>query len=323
MLDSAKIWKWLRANLFNSWLNSLLTLICLGLLYLVTSNFLNWAFTSAQWQVVRLNLRGLLIGRYPLEQTWKIWLASGAIALALISSRLFPKMLWWRLGSLILVVSTILFARPLEWQGLILTLFLATSSLLLSFPLGLLLAWGRQSNLPVFRWFSAAYIELMRGVPLIAVLFMGQVMLPLFLPPGLEFSRVGRAIAALSLFAAAYTAENLRGGFQAIPQGQKDAAAALGLSNLAMLFYIILPQALRAVLPALTGQTIGLLMDTSLVSQVGILELTGISRSLLAQPEFIGRYAEVYLVIALLYWLFCATISQTSRRLEKGWESGN
>jgi general L-amino acid transport system permease protein len=317
MLDSAKAWKWLRTNLFSSWLNSLLTLICLGSIYTVISSFCFWAFNSAQWQVVWLNLRGLIVGRYPIEQIWKIWLAGGAIALGLIASRLFSKILWVQLGSLVLVVSTILFARPLEWQGLTLTLFLASSSLLLSFPLGLLLAWGRQSNLPLFRWSSVAYIELVRGVPLIAVLFMGQVMLPLFLPPGLEFSRVGRAIAALSLFAAAYTAENLRGGFQAVPQGQKNAAAALGMSNLSMLLYIILPQALRAVLPALTGQTIGLLMDTSLVSQVGILELTGVSRSLLAQPEFIGRYAEVYLFIGLLYWFFCAVISQTSRRFEK------
>jgi general L-amino acid transport system permease protein len=321
MLDSAKVQKWLQTNLFSSWLNSLLTLICLGLLYVVVRSFWVWAFNSAQWQVVWQNLRGLIVGRYPIEQIWRIWLAGGAITLAFITSRLFSKILWVQLGSLVLVVGTILFARPLEWQGLTLTLFLASSSLILSFPLGLLLAWGRQSNLPLFKWLSVAYIELVRGVPLIAVLFVGQVMLPLFLPPGLELNRVGRAIATLSLFAAAYTAENLRGGFQAVPQGQKDAAAALGMSNLTMMFWIILPQALRAVLPALTGQTIGLLMDTSLVSQVGILELTGMSRSLLAQPEFIGRYAEVYLFIGLLYWLFCAAISQASRRFEKDWES--
>jgi general L-amino acid transport system permease protein len=322
--SSFKPLTWLQTNLFGSWANSLLTLVLVVLLYKGLGGMIFWAINSAQWQVVWLNLRGLMIGRYPLEQLWQLWFVGGAIAigiaLSIIGTKLLSGFYKFQLIGLIFLLSAIWIARPLEWQGLLLTLLLAGSSLLLSFPLGFLLAYGRQSKLIVFRFLCVAYIELVRGVPLIAVLFMAQVMLPLFLPPGVEFARVGRAIAALSLFAAAYTAENLRGGFQSVTQSQKDAAVALGLSSFAIMFHIILPQALRAVLPALTGQAIGLLMDTSLASQVGLLELTGISRSLLAQPQFIGRYAEVYLFVALLYWLFCAGISQLSKRLEQKWK---
>jgi general L-amino acid transport system permease protein len=312
--------KWLQANLFGNWQNSLITLVVVGLVYQAGRVFIHWTISSANWQVVWVNLRSLIIGLYPSEQIWQLWLAGGAITFGLIFSKLMPSSFSLRMFGLTLGLIAIWFSKPLEWQGLLLTLLLASSGLLISFPLGFLLAWGRQSNLILFRFFCLGYIELIRGVPLIAVLFMAQVMLPLFLPTGVEFGRVSRAIAALSLFAAAYTAENLRGGFQAVAQGQKDAAIALGLSSSSTMFYIILPQALRAVLPAITGQAIGLLMDTSLASQVGLLELTGISRSLLAQPEFIGRYGEVYLFVGMLYWIFCATISHLSRRLEKKWD---
>ncbi|BAY31460.1 amino acid ABC transporter, permease protein, 3-TM region, His/Glu/Gln/Arg/opine [Nostoc carneum NIES-2107] len=203
------------------------------------------------------------------------------------------------------------------WNGLLLTLLMAAVSIVLSFPIGVLLALGRTSNLPVVRWFSILYIEIIRGLPLIGILFLAQVMLPLFLPVDLRLDRVVRAITGLVLFSAAYMAENVRGGLQSISRGQIEAAKALGLNSLFVVLLIVLPQALRAVIPAIVGQFIGLFKDTSLLSLVGLVELTGIARSILAQPQFIGRYAEVYLFIGLIYWVFCYSMSLASRKLEK------
>ncbi|WP_414623999.1 amino acid ABC transporter permease [Calothrix sp. CCY 0018] len=201
-----------------------------------------------------------------------------------------------------------------DWNGLLLTLLMAAISIVLSFPIGILLALGRTSDLPVVKWFSILYIEIIRGLPLIGILFLAQVMLPLFLP--IRLDRVLRGVAGLILFSAAYMAENVRGGLQSVPRGQVEAAKVLGLNPALVLLLIVLPQALRAVIPAIVGQFIGLFKDTSLLSLVGLLELTGIARSILAQPEFLGRYAEVYLFIGLIYWVFCYSMSLASRKLE-------
>ncbi len=203
------------------------------------------------------------------------------------------------------------------WNGLLLTILMAVVSIFLSFPIGVLLALGRQSQLKVVRILSILYIEIVRGLPLIGILFIAQVMLPLFLPAEIRLDRVLRAIAGLTLFSAAYLAENVRGGLQALPPGQIEAAIALGLKMPLVVLLIVLPQALRAVIPAIVGQFIGLFKDTSLLSLVGLVELTGIARSILAQPEFLGRYAEVYLFIGFIYWVFCYSISLASRRLEQ------
>lgn len=203
------------------------------------------------------------------------------------------------------------------WNGLVLTLIVAISGIVFSFPLGVLLALGRQSTLPLIKWFCVFYIEIVRGLPLIGILFMAQVMLPLFLPAGLEIDRVLRAIAAFVFFSAAYLAENVRGGLQSIPKGQAEAARALGLSIPLTITLIILPQALKASIPAIVGQFIGLFKDTSLVAIVGLVDLMGVSRTVLSQPEFIGRYAEVYLFVALIYWMFCFSLSQASQKLER------
>ncbi|MDX2255453.1 MAG: amino acid ABC transporter permease [Pseudanabaenaceae cyanobacterium bins.39] len=202
------------------------------------------------------------------------------------------------------------------WNGLVLTLLIAISSIGFSFPIGVLLALGRQSKLPIIRLFCIIYIELIRGLPLIGILFMAQVMLPLFLPRGIELDRVLRAIAAFTFFSAAYLAENVRGGLQAIPKGQAEAAQALGLSSPLTMILIVLPQALKIAIPAIVGQFIGLFKDTSLVAIVGLVDLMGIARTVLSQPEFIGRYAEVYLFVAFIYWIFCFSLSRISQRLE-------
>ncbi len=202
------------------------------------------------------------------------------------------------------------------WGGLLLTLIMAFAGIGLSFPLGVFLALGRRSKLPVFRICSILYIEIIRGLPLIGILFSVQVLLPLLLPDALEIDSVIRAIAGLVVFSSAYLAENVRGGLQALPEGQTEAAQALGLSAIQTLGLIVLPQALKAVIPAIVGQFIGLFKDTSLLSLVGLSELMGMARTILAQPEFIGRYAEVYIFVGLIYGLFCYLMSLGSRKLE-------
>ncbi|MCB0043985.1 MAG: amino acid ABC transporter permease [Caldilineaceae bacterium] len=203
------------------------------------------------------------------------------------------------------------------WGGLLLSLLLAFVGILFSFPLGVLLALGRQSKLPAIKLLSVIYIEFIRGVPLISLLFMAQVMLQLFLPASMPpVDRVLRAMVAIILFSAAYTAENVRGGLQSIPKGQNEAAQALGLNSFQAMTRIILPQALRAVIPVLVGQFIGLFKDTSLVALVGLFDLLGIARSILANPSWLGRYQEVFVVVALIYWIFSFSMSYASRHLE-------
>ncbi len=321
--------RWVQQNLFSNLGNSVLTLICTLGLYQLVSSFCSWAFSTAQWQVIGTNLPIFLVGRYPVDQYWRIWLVL-LILLSLCSLELCKKLeilkinwlSWFWLAFTPLALWLIgggFGLKPVGvnlWNGLLLTLLMAIAGIVLSFPLGLLLALGRQSSMPVISALSTAYIEILRGLPLIGILFMAQVMLPLALPPELQIDRVLRAIAGFTLFSAAYLAENVRGGLQSVPQGQTQAAMALGLSTPAILWLIVLPQALRAVTPAIAGQFIGLFKDTSLVSIVGLVDLMGIGRSVLAQPNFVGRYAEVYLFIGSIYWLFCYGISRFSKNLE-------
>ena len=201
-------------------------------------------------------------------------------------------------------------------SGFILTVLISVVSIVLCFPFGILLAIGRQSKLPVIRWLSIAYIEVIRGIPLIGTLFMAQVMLPLVLPPDVRPDRVVRAIAGFTIYSSAYLAENIRGGLQSIPSGQTEAAKALGLNPVYTLGFIVLPQALRAVIPSIVGQFIALFKDTSLLAIVGLVDLLGIAQKILANPKFLGRYGEIYLFVAFIYWVCCYSMSLASRRLE-------
>jgi len=203
-----------------------------------------------------------------------------------------------------------------QWGGLLLTFMLAIVSIVLSFPLGVLLALGRRSQLPVVKIFSILYIELVRGVPLVTILFMTQIMLPLFLPGQLRIDNVVRAMAGFTLFTAAYMAENVRGGLQAIPEGQIEAAHALGLGDALVTLFIVLPQALRLVIPATVGLFISLFKDTTLVLIVGLLDLLGVGRSVLAQPQYLGLQTEVYVFIAAVFFIFSYAMSFASYRLE-------
>lgn len=328
---------WLRQNLFNNWYNSLLTLFCMGLIFQGLHGFLGWVFTEARWQVIGANWRLFWVGRYPTYQVWRLWivlaLTLGLVAFPWIYSKIknsqlrerlfyflllpfyisFFPLVWWLIGG-----GWILTPVPTNlWNGLLLTLLTAISSIILSFPLGVLLALARQSTLPVLRWCCILYIEIVRGLPLIGILFIAQIMLPLVLAEEVQLDRVLRAIAGLTLFSGAYMAENVRGGLQAVPKGQVEAARSLGLNTPLVVLLIILPQALRAVIPAIVGQFIGLFKDTSLLALFALLELTGMARSILAQPKFLGRYAEVYLFVGLIYWIFCYSMSFASRQLEK------
>lgn len=203
------------------------------------------------------------------------------------------------------------------WGGLMLTLLMSIISILLCFPIGILLALGRQSSLPVIRILSTVYIEVIRGLPLITILFMGQILLPLFLPEGARPDRILRAIIGLTMFSSAYLAENIRGGLQGIPRGQTEAAKALGLNTPLTVSLIVLPQALKVAIPSIVGQFISLFQDTTLLSIVGLMELLGISRSILANPKFLGRHLEVYIFVGILYWVFCYGMSIASQKLEQ------
>ena len=203
------------------------------------------------------------------------------------------------------------------WGGLLVTFLLAVGGIVLSFPIGVALALGRRSKLPVLSGFSTIVIEGIRGVPLVTLLFMFSVILALFLPPEARLDRLVRALLAMTLFSAAYTAENIRGGLQAVPSGQIEAAKALGMNAFQVMLFIVLPQALRAVIPAIVGQFISLFKDTTLVVIVGINDLLGIGRSVVAsEPEYIRAQLEVYLFIAAVYWIFSYFMSLASRRLE-------
>lgn len=307
-------------------------------LYLVAlSAGLMWGVTVRRREVVGWVLLlvpvltgiGLLLGG--VRAWWQPLLMAGFGLGGVMAGRWAPTTL--RRPTIILFLLTfplcVLFVRGLDgiglmprvptnlWGGLLLALLITVVGIVVSFPLGVLLAFGRRSRLPAVRTLSILYIEFIRGVPLITLLFMGQVMLPYFLPPGLTVDRVVRAMVAVILFSAAYMAENVRGGLQSIPRGQYEAASAIGLNGLQTTVFIILPQALRAVIPVLVGQFIGLFKDTSLVALVGLLDLVGIARGVLANPAYIGRQIEVYAFIAVVYWVFSYGMAYASHRLEK------
>jgi general L-amino acid transport system permease protein len=203
------------------------------------------------------------------------------------------------------------------WGGLLLTFLLALVGIVASFPIGVLLALGRQSSLPVVKAFCVLFIEVVRGVPLVTILFMASIILPLFLPEEVRIDRVLRAMMGMTLFAAAYMAENVRGGLQAIPRGQVEAAKAVGLSGFQTMAFIVLPQALRLVIPAIVGQFIALFMDTTLAIIVGLTELLLMGKSVLeSQVEWKLLNMEMYVFVAVVFWVFNYSMSYASRRLE-------
>lgn len=203
------------------------------------------------------------------------------------------------------------------WGGLMVTIILSVGGIVISFPFGVLLALGRRSSLPVVRLFCTIFIEVVRGVPLVGILLLTSIMLPLFFPPNVRFDRLLRALAGMTVFSAAYMAENVRGGLAAIPPGQVEAAKALGLSNFRITAHIVLPQALRLVIPPIVGQFISLFKDTTLAAAIAVLDFLAVARSILqANPEYIGKQAEVLIFVAAVFWVLSYLMSYASQRLE-------
>jgi general L-amino acid transport system permease protein len=285
---------------------------------------------GACWGVVGEKFRAIVFGRYPYDQQWRPAVGTTALVVLVVMSGL-PR--FWRpwlaaawavgLGAFLLLMhgTNALGLPPVptsRWGGLPLSLLLSLLGLLLALPLGMLLALGRRSELPLFRALCRTYIEIVRGVPLISVLFMAAFMLPLLMPSGLQPDVVVRVLIGLALFSAAYLAEVIRGGLQSVPPGQIDSARALGLDRWQLQRHIVLPQALRAVVPALMNSIIGTLKDSSLVTVVGLYELTGaLSLALGGDPTWRPFYLEGYLFISFLYWLACFSLSRYSLWLER------
>ena len=337
---------WLRANLFNSWLNALLTLAVLYLLWRALPPFVDWAFLDAVWSApdsracraakgegacwafVAEKHRFILFGTYPYEEHWRPALA---ILVMLVLYTLSALRRFWRpalalvwLAGLVLVgvlmwggVFGLRYVENERWGGLMLTLLLATFGLAIAFPLAILLALGRRSDMPLVRGFCVGYIELVRGVPLISLLFMASVMLPLFLPAGVSVDKLLRAQVAMILFAAAYLAEVVRGGLQALPHGQYEAADALGLGYWRKTALVVLPQALRISIPPLVNTFIGFFKDTSLVVIIGLFDLLTSIKVSLQEPAWSGFGVEAYLFASVVYFAFCYTMSRYSLGLER------
>ncbi|MGF1640776.1 MAG: amino acid ABC transporter permease [Rhodospirillales bacterium] len=339
---------WVRRNLFSSIPNTILTLICLWLLWVTVPPLFSWAITGAVWSggdpqlcraadgacwaIVTEKHRFMLFGLYPFDEHWRPLLATALFVAVLVVSCNPP---FWRpwLFALWLVVLPVCgllmwggvlgltFVENARWGGLPLTLILASVGIVFSFPLAVLLALGRRSELPMIRAVSVGFIEFVRGVPLISVLFMASVMFPLFLPEGVTIDKLLRAQVGIILFTAAYLAEAIRGGLQAIPRGQYEAAEALGLSYWEKTLLIILPQALKISIPPIVNQFISMFKDTSLVIIIGLFDLLTTVKTALTDPSWRIFYVEAYLFAAMIYWGFSFFMSRYSLYLERRLET--
>ncbi len=333
---------WMRANLFSTWYNSLLTALIFYLLVRMIPGIIDWALVKASWSgdaaacrtaggacwaFLAEKWRFILFGTFPGDQHWRPTLAMLAIIAMLVVSadrRFWSRALLYIWGAGLGFAALMMFGGILGldfvptglWGGLPLTLALSVVGLVASFPLGVLLALGRTSELPVMRSLSVVYIELVRGVPLISILFMASVMLPLFLPADVSIDKLLRAQIGIILFSAAYVAEVVRAGLQAIPKGQVEAAKALGLGYWQRQRLIILPQALALVIPPLVNSFISTFKDTSLVIVIGLLDLLSTAKSALTDPAWRGFYKEAYLFVGVIYLVFCYALSRYSRYLE-------
>jgi general L-amino acid transport system permease protein len=403
--------QWLKDRLFYSPASALITLVIVLWLIAVARGLLEWAIfnasfsadpgarehSGATWGIIIANIKLFMVGQYPAASLWRVW-ASVAIAVVLILAAVFVFSPWGRRSRLARrIVSLMWFISPLVlwallrglfgagplpyvetrfWGGLLLTLVITVFAVVVSFPLGILLALGRRSQLPgipavltylvmggVVLWglreytlpgwagaraplefvmllwpvwlalaavafqrayrgnavaaASTVYIEFVRGVPLITVLFMAQIMFSLFLPRDVQIENAYRAMWGVALFSAAYLAENVRGGLQSIPKGQYEAGEALGLSTFQQYRLVILPQALRVVIPPITGQFIGLFKDTSLVAIVGLFDILGIANNVIAQPDWLGLRRETYFFVAAIYYVGCLAMAQIGYWLER------
>ncbi|MBA1148962.1 amino acid ABC transporter permease [Ectothiorhodospiraceae bacterium WFHF3C12] len=336
---------WLRANLFSSVGNTLLTFVGVALFLIVVPPVVEWAVLEATvagttkqacdgggacWVFIKVHLPQFIYGFYPEAERWRVNLAFAILVglVALLFIRPMPKKGW--IAAFTAVVFPFIayllffggiFGLPVvptsEWGGLFLTLIIAGVAIAASLPLGILLALGRRSEMPVVQAVCTVFIEFWRGVPLITVLFMASVMLPLFLPGGVTFDKLLRAMVGWALFAGAYTAEVVRGGLAGVPPGQYEAAKALGLGYWRRMRLIILPQALRIAIPGIVNSFLAIFKDTTLVLIIGLFDLLGIIQAIATDPEWLGYAVEGYVFAAAVFWAFCYAMSKYSMRVER------
>ncbi|WP_374298565.1 amino acid ABC transporter permease [Ferrovibrio sp.] len=341
---------WMRERLFATPLNAILTILSVWLVLMAFPPFIEWALIKANftastyqecrasggacWAFIGQKYRLILFGLYPYDEQWRPLIAA-ILLVAMIVMSCMPR--FWNLsllgiwvGGLIAVavlmwggVLGLRYVENTQWGGLPLTLILATFGIALAFPFGVLLALGRRSRMPAIKTLCIMYIELIRGVPLISMLFMSSVMLPLFLPEGFSIDKLLRAQIAIIMFAAAYLAEVVRGGLQAIPKGQYEGADSLGLSYAQKMGFVILPQALKIVIPPLVSLFIAVFKDTSLVVIIGIYDLMQSTKVSLTDPAWRGFSIEAYVFVSAIYFIFCFSISKYSQSLEQRLATGH
>ena len=355
---------WVRKNLFATPADIVLTIVGLVMIALIIPPLLNWAFFSAAWTgtnrsfcatiaqggiqpegwsgacwpYVAAKFQQFLYGRYPIEERWRVILVA-IMFVALLTPLMIPRVPYKAINAIVFfgvfpIVAFVLlvggwfgleYVETSLWGGLLVTLVLSFVGISVSLPLGILLALGRRSKLPVVKMLSVIFIETIRGVPLVTVLFMASVMLPLFLPPGTTFDKLLRALVGVALFASAYMAEVVRGGLQAIPKGQYEGADSLGLGYWQKMLLIVLPQALKLVIPGIVNTFIGLFKDTSLVSIIGMFDLLGIVRQSFSDTNWASPQTPMTgLVFAgFIFWIFCFGMSRYSMFMERRLDTGH
>jgi len=349
-LEKIGILRWLRRNLFNGWFNSILTLFCLTLVAYWTVGFVQWGILDAVWYTKDHNVcrqaagacwaviaekhRPMLFGVYPYEEHWRLVVAL-FVYVGTVSVSLVP--FFWRLRILLplwiaalAIVGVMLwggvfgltFVEASQWGGLPLTMVLFTGTLIVGFPISILLALGRRSKLPAVKAISVTLIESMRGVPLITILFVAVNVFPLFLPEGMEIDKMLRVVVGMAIFFACYQAEVIRGGLQAIPRGQYEAAEALGLGYWRMTYMIILPQALRICLPGIVNHIIAAFKNTSFVLIIGLFDILTATTAVMTDPLWRRFFVEAYLFVAAIYFVFCFALSKYSQQVERWLNEG-
>ena len=349
-LEARGTLNWLRTNLFSSWKSCLVTLVIFALAAWILPKIYQWgienavfapdykvcravARSGACWGMITEKFRLIFFGRYPYLEQWRPFVATFIMIATLAAScwRPFWKKWLLLLWAVVLAIFILImrggvfglsYVETNLWGGFPLTLLLTVVGLFLALPLAVLIALGRRSRLKAIRAFCVFYVEIIRGVPLITVLFTASFLFPLFLPPGLNIDVLLRVQIGIILFTAAYLAETIRGGLQAIPSGQYEAAAAIGLSYWQTVRKISLPQALRIVVAPLVNTFIGTFMDTSLVTIVSLYDLTGALRLALGDPNWKAFFIEGYLFIALIYFVCCYGMSRYSRWVERHLNTG-
>ena len=340
-----KVLSWLKDNLFSSLSNAALTFIALYLIYLILPPILDWMIFDANfdltadndscgregacWAFIDSNLKMFIYGFYPQEELWRVNTMFGIIVALAVFGSLIKKSQYrahYIIGCFLIypVVAFILLHGGLglevvetdKWGGLTLTVVVAAIGIVASFPLGILFALGRQSKMRVVRFISVVYIEFVRGVPLITILFMASVVLPLFFSAGMDFDKLLRALIGITLFQTAYIAEVIRGGLQAIPKGQYEAADAAGLSFMKKTVLVILPQALKVSIPNIVGSFIALFKDTTLVLIIGLFDMLAIVGAATSNSSWLGRDTEGYVFVAMVIWVILYSMSRYSKKLE-------